>query len=259
MANPSAAVPVTTTPFADDKTKRPLAATAQTYYPGEMIGLDSSGNATKCDDTASLKFDGVQADEFRITVDSGDSAGDKNVTTERPRYMRMYIASATAGDEGRPVFAAYSGTLTYDAGTYKNFVGWVHAVVSSTEIEVELAGRGGPPLVKVNLPYSSPADNYLFVADRAYRVIDARGRVATAAAFTASIKKVANNTTIANGVAIHSSTYDFNGTADNQQVLTLLTNTYVDLAAGDALALDCNATATNAVGVLSITLVPVGK
>lgn len=262
MANPTSIVSATTTPYEHSgKTRRDLAATAQTYYPNEMIGLDASGNATKCDDSALRRFDGLQGDSFRITVDSGDSAGDKKVNVIRPRLATMTIAAAAAGDEGRPVFAKYSNEVSYFPGTYKNFVGWVHRVVSATEVEIELCPAGGPPLVAVNIVYSSPVDQVNFVAERAYRVIGIVGRpTASAAGATVAVKKAPSGTAIASGTALHSGNYTLDGTAHTNQTLTLSTTTGdLDIADGDSIGIDCTGTTTSATGVITVLLVPVGK
>lgn len=136
MANATAKAQSQTVPWGEDKIKRNLAATAATYYPGTMIALNSSGNAVKCDDTASIKFDGLMADSFRITVDSGDSAGDKKVTVERPFRFTMKIASASAGDEGRAVYALYDNEVAYSGVSNSIQVGWVDRVIDSTTVQI---------------------------------------------------------------------------------------------------------------------------
>ncbi len=135
MAAPTAGVPSTTTPYSDTKRKMDLAAAAATYYPGEMIARDASGNAVKCSDTAGLAFAGIQCDSFRITVDSGDAAGDKKVTVDRPLLFSMKIAAAVAGDEGKSVYAVYSNEVGYSS-SHSIQVGWVDRVISATEVEI---------------------------------------------------------------------------------------------------------------------------
>src|SRR5262245_29804886 len=156
MANPTAQVPMATTPFGEDRTKRDLAATVQTYYPGEAIGIDSSGNATKCDDAAVLIFDGVVSNSPRIEVQTGDSAGDKKVDTERPRYATFKTSGAAATDIGRPCWFAFSNEVQFVPGTNKNFCGYVHRFISATEVEVELMSRMGPELVSISAMYNVP-------------------------------------------------------------------------------------------------------
>lgn len=267
MANPSARVPIATTPFAQAEVqKRDCSNTAQTFYNGEAVGLDSSGNVEKCDDTAALVFAGFVADSQRVTVESGDSAGDKKVNVERPRYAQVYIdETPAAGDEGRPVWWLFSNEVSYfarhDNTDEANFAGWVRRVVDTTNniVEIELSLGAGAELVAVTIPYSSPADQYLFVADREYRLVDVRGRVLAGADFTGDIVKVADNTDIGNGTSLlaANTTYDFNGGNNLNQIVNLSTNnTVLEIDSGDAIALDVNATATNATGALTLLLSP---
>lgn len=160
MANPTAGVPVTTTPFSGEIHKRPLASTAQTYYVGEMIGKNSSGYFTKCDDTQALLFAGLKANSVRVTVESGDSAGDKVIDVQRPRYFRIKIASAAAGDEGRLVYALYSNEVSYSPGTYGNVVGRVVAVVNATEVEIEPLHFGDAGPFADDLGYNEIKDDF---------------------------------------------------------------------------------------------------
>lgn len=270
MANPTAGVPVSTTPYEDNKTIRDLAATAQTYYIGEAIGLNSSGNATKCDDAAALLFDGIAAGYTsgpRVTVDSGDSAGDKFVVAQRPRYAVVSIVETPAkGDEGRPVWWKFSNQVSYFAGTNKNFAGYVRRCpggvrdaggLASTQVEIELVPAC--ELVAVNIVYGpTPVDQVNFVADRAYRVVDIRGRVIVGAAgATAQVRKAADTVAIASGTVLHASTFNLNGTADTAQVLTLSsTSADLDVAAGSVVGLDVTGTTTNATGCITVLLAP---
>lgn len=134
MANPTAAVQAYTVPSTQEKISRGLAATVQTYYPNEMIGLDTAGNATKFDDAAKLQFDGLVGDSVRVDVLTGDAAGDREVESIRPRYFSMTIASAAATDVGRPVYAAFSNQVQFTKGTYANLVGYVARFINSTEV-----------------------------------------------------------------------------------------------------------------------------
>src|SRR4051794_32766312 len=109
MANPTARVPSTQTPFSDNHLIFPGVTTAQTYWPGEAIGLNTSGYATKCDDTASLIFAGIFADSFHKKVDSGYAAGDTELklNVRRPRFGTHTIASAAITDIGKLVYWTY--------------------------------------------------------------------------------------------------------------------------------------------------------
>lgn len=156
MANPTAGVPQQTTPFAQAKmTRRDLAATAATYYIGEAIGVDASGNAVKCDDTAPKQFAGFAAgysSGARVTVEAGDAAGDKWVDVERPRYAVVAIDVAAArADVGKKVFWRFSNSVSQTAGTNSIFAGYINRVpggkmdsggLAPLEVEIELCAIG---------------------------------------------------------------------------------------------------------------------
>ena len=136
MANATSKAQSATVPWTDDKIKRDLAATAATYYPGTMIAVNSAGYAVKCDDTAGLRFDGLMADSYRITVESTDSAGDKVVTVEKPWLFQMKIASAAITDVGRKVYALYDNEVAYSGVSNSILVGVVEAYINSTTVLV---------------------------------------------------------------------------------------------------------------------------
>src|SRR5262245_48710251 len=133
MANPTAGVPQTVTPFhAAAKTRRDLAATAATYYVGEAIGIDAAGNAVKCDDTATKQLAGFAASYSRgprVTGEAGDVAGDKWVDVERPRYAVVAIDVAAArADVGKKVYWRFSNSVSQTAGTNSIFAGYINRV-----------------------------------------------------------------------------------------------------------------------------------
>jgi hypothetical protein len=135
MAAATARVPVVEIPWGDDKIERPLAAVATTYYPGQMMCLDNSGNAVSAADTGGLKFDGLLEETVRVQMNSGDAAGSRAVKVGRPFRFAIAIAAAAAGDEGKPVYVADNQTVAYAAGS-TNFVlaGWVEQVLSATVV-----------------------------------------------------------------------------------------------------------------------------
>lgn len=134
MADATSKAQSTTTPWGDDKIYRGLAAVAGTYYAGTMIGLNSDGNAVKASAATALVFDGLMANSPPITVESADLAGDKRVLVERPWRLQMKIASAAAGDEGKPVYALYDNEVTYANTGALLHVGWVDKFISATEV-----------------------------------------------------------------------------------------------------------------------------
>src|SRR5579883_1799907 len=138
MANPTGPVKVWTRDYRDTKYQYPVEsgstlttlANGMTFYVGEMIGLDNSGNVGHMDDAQKLKFVGIQADSVPIVIDSGDAAGGTAtnpnlINVEQPNLFLAKIASAAAGDEGKKVFASYSDTVQYAYGTNGNLVGSV--------------------------------------------------------------------------------------------------------------------------------------
>lgn len=144
MANATTGVGGTggqTVAWGDEKIERPLAATAQTYYPKTMVALDSSDNATKCDDTAGLRFDGLNAETVNTTVFSGEAAGDRVLKVTRPFRFPMKIAAAAAGDVGKRLYAVFDNEVGYTS-TNLMFVGWVDKVLSATEVLVKPAYSG---------------------------------------------------------------------------------------------------------------------
>lgn len=147
MAAPSYKVPSYSVDPKDEIVELLLPATAATYYPGEMIGMDTSGYAVKCADAASVLFMGTNAESVDITVLSTDSAGDKRIKVKRPKEgFAMYIASAAITDVGKKCYAAFSNEVQYTTGTYGNYVGVVKAYLTSTMVLVQPTGWGEKPV-----------------------------------------------------------------------------------------------------------------
>lgn len=131
-ANPTATVPGARVEYGDSKTRVPLVSTQQNYYKGEMIGLNTSGYATKFDDAASLLFLGVSREQWEQP--SGASNGTYKLEVDRPFRILMTLASVAITDTGAVVYALYSneGTLNPASTTYANVVGVVDEYVDST-------------------------------------------------------------------------------------------------------------------------------
>lgn len=140
------------------------------------------------------------------------------------------------------------------------------AVVQKDKGDLDLIGADGADVgfvVAKTEWLASSVDKVFWVAPRQCRVkrIVARVTVAgtdtTTPAPTAVIRKVPSGTAIGSGTALHSSTINLKGTADTNQVLTLsTTSTDLDLAQGDALAIDVTGTLTGATGVAMVSLAP---
>ena len=104
-------------------------------------------------------------------------------------------------------------------------------------------------------------DKAFFVADRAYVVTGVRGFVAVAGtdagAATAILRKVPTGIALASGTALHSGTFNLKGTAVTPQTLTLSTTlSDIQIAAGDAIAIDFTGVLTSATGAVTVTLAP---
>jgi len=107
---------------------------------------------------------------------------------------------------------------------------------------------------------ATSVDKYFYIATRPERVTAITGRTSvagTGGAATATIRKVPSGTALTSGTALHSGSINLVGTIDTNQSLTLSTTPGVlDLAAGDALAIDFTGTLTSAVGCASVSLSP---
>lgn len=148
MAAPSYKVPSFSVAPGDEVVEFLLPATAATYYPGEMIGMDTNGYAVKCDDAASVYFLGINAEAVDITVLSTDSAGDKRIKVKRPAQgFAMLVSSAAITDVGKKCYALYSNEVTFaSTTTYANYVGTVKEYISSTMVLVRPPGWGERPV-----------------------------------------------------------------------------------------------------------------
>lgn len=95
-------------------------------------------------------------------------------------------------------------------------------------------------------------DAYIFVADDYYQVVEVRYRhsVAGGSNAAADVKKVASGTALASGTSVLASACDLTATADTNYTKTLSTTAAaLQLAPGDALAVDTSGTLTNLAGV----------
>lgn len=136
MANATSKAQSTTTPFeGPPKIKRDLSvAAAATYYSGTMIGLNASGHAVKCDDTAGVRFDGIAANGQPITVATTDTLGDHKIDVLKPCFFSMKIASAAITDVGRAVYAKYDNEVAFSGVTNAVLVGHVEAYIDATSV-----------------------------------------------------------------------------------------------------------------------------
>lgn len=187
MAAATTRVAVSTTPWGDDKIERVTQyASGTIYYPGEMMCIDSAGAAQHGADTAGLKFDGINAESNRIQVFSTDTEGRK-IKIERPWRFQMAIASAAAGDEGKPLYIVDNQTVGY-AAAVTNFilVGWVEQVLSATAVSIRPVWSGGSKLYQRSLSLISANGAVAARAEQTYVVTKAGVAAMTLAAPTAT-------------------------------------------------------------------------
>src|SRR6478752_6888524 len=120
----------------------PVDSVAQTFYPGGLVARNSSGAIVKCDDTAGISFLGLIADTaHNVTIQGTETAAEllanqaKKLFVRRPWRFAIDIASATATDVGRAVYAKYDNEAAYTSSN-SILLGWVDQVLSSTRILV---------------------------------------------------------------------------------------------------------------------------
>jgi hypothetical protein len=143
MANAAARVPHLETPFGHNSLRFPAVTTAQTYYPGAFIGMQTDGYVTKGDDAASLLIVGCFEGSHK-RIESGFNAGDYQLelSCTRPRWSVCKVASAAITDVGRLVYAKYDDEVQFTSGTYGNVVGKVARYMSATSVLIEHLWNG---------------------------------------------------------------------------------------------------------------------
>lgn len=108
---------------------------------------------------------------------------------------------------------------------------------------------------------SSLVTQCVWVAQYPCIVTDIRGRTRVAGsggACTMQFFKVPDVTTVANGTLLHSGSFNLVGTADTNQILTMVTNPdSLTLKAGDGIGYVLTGTATSAVGTVTVSVEPV--
>jgi hypothetical protein len=128
--------------------------------------------------------------------------------------------------------------------------------------------KRAPVVVSVALPLNGDVvDQNIFIADRAYDVLEVRESHAAAGndagAVTLDVKKATGTTAIASGTTVLGSTFSLKGTANTVVEKTrenggVVSTAVARLAKGDRLGLDITGTTTNVTGVcVSVVLNPV--
>lgn len=117
-----------------------IPSASTTFYAGQAVGRDLSGNMVQMDDTARADFLGILEEFIRVTVDTTDTVqqnglqGDKMFTVTVPQTITALIAAAAAGDEGRKVYWKYNNEVSYSAGSFGNLAGQVWFVKDATHV-----------------------------------------------------------------------------------------------------------------------------
>ena len=105
-----------------------------TFYPGAMIGVDTTGYYAKFDDTQSMVFAGLVREKEGDPVLPAGTAGDAALGLDivQPKRFQLAISSVAVTDINKKVYASddQTGVLT-NGGTYGNLVGTVVEVVAS--------------------------------------------------------------------------------------------------------------------------------
>jgi hypothetical protein len=141
MANATAIVPAALSYYDDGyAVYRQMESTAQTFYPSEMVGLDSSGYATSCDDTTNVLFDGLFGASPALKQDTG-AAGfgplGMGLFVKRPLSFSMKTNwTAALTDVGRAVYAKFNNQVDILPNTNGNFVGIIRRFISTAEVEI---------------------------------------------------------------------------------------------------------------------------
>ena len=119
-------------------TKRPVASTAATYYPGQMVSINSSGYIVNAGDTASTLFAGICSEPKELVVPSGASNGDYIMMVSRPRYFTAKHSGLTIANIGALATILDNQTVDVAANTTNDIAaGRINRFISSTEVEIE--------------------------------------------------------------------------------------------------------------------------
>lgn len=139
----------------------------------------------------------------------------------------------------------------------------VPGAADGTGLDGELRVNGSAAgLIPVSMWYNAPPAVAIpmFVASRAYRVKRIEGRVlaqGSGGACTGAFWRAASATALGSGTALNTGSYNFVGTIDANQNLTLEAAANLEIAAGNVVGFVVTGTSTAAQGCLTITLAPV--
>lgn len=133
---------------------------------------------------------------------------------------------------------------------------------NSTQVN-EMTKTGSGPQVSTEYTASS-VSKVFFTAQRPMRVYRTTLRVEVAgtngSAVTATLVKVPSGTAVASGTDLLTAEFNLKGTAATVQTGTLVTSsTALNLNQGDSLGIKFTGTLTDATGVLTVLLAPVGS
>lgn len=105
--------------------------TANTYYPGQMVGTDTTTYAKNIDDTAKMWLRGILTSVATQIALSTDAA-DKYRFEVALKPFSAALASAAAADTFKTCFVSDNQTVALTPGTYGNLAGWILQVPNST-------------------------------------------------------------------------------------------------------------------------------
>lgn len=134
MANATDIVKTGQVAWTDEIARGPSAAVTNdtTYYPGSLLGVNTSGYVDKFDDTQSLMLAGINhPPEGKRKIPAGSSNGDFFHEFRRPRYFVLAISGVAITDKGKNVYALddQTGTLNPASTTFANLIGQVVDIV----------------------------------------------------------------------------------------------------------------------------------
>ena len=126
-----------------------------------------------------------------------------------------------------------------------------HQQATDTGLEITASYQWNAVSLLITIPF--------FTATRRWKVAGIAGRVLVAGAggaCTFVVNKAPSGTTLGNGTALNTGSFNVVGSADGVQTLTLAAAANLEIAIGDSIGIVLTGTPTAAVGTVTVTLVP---
>jgi hypothetical protein len=111
------------------------ASTANTFYPAQMMGTDSTGTAKNIDDTAKMWIRGILDSTATIYTTTSDLAGKYQIPVALKPFSAA-MTSATIADLFKAVFISDNQTVALAPGSFGNYAGYIFNVPSTTAVFV---------------------------------------------------------------------------------------------------------------------------